>query len=162
MGLYGTTSENALLSEVLSRCSDWRKSERPRNHFNFQIGSGAQPASYPVGMEESSGGIKRPARESECIHVPNVKVKGTRSCSPLPYASSWHNAYWTQGFTFSLLWTYVGISERAIGKLGGGWHRLMSMKLLGYQAAAIEGWIKANLSVAPALAIPNAREHVLL
>jgi hypothetical protein len=57
-------------------------------HHRVQTGSGAHPASYPMGTRSSfTGGIKRPGREAEHSPPPSAEVKNAWS-----YTSSWRGA----------------------------------------------------------------------
>jgi hypothetical protein len=44
-------------------------------HYRVQNGSGAHPASYPMGTRGSSLGVKRPRREADHSHPSNAEVK---------------------------------------------------------------------------------------
>jgi hypothetical protein len=60
--------------------------------YSFQIGSGAHPASCPVGTGGCFPGVKWPG--SDLDHSPpfSAGVKNGGAISPLPHMSSWHGA----------------------------------------------------------------------
>jgi hypothetical protein len=60
-------------------------------HHRVQKGSGAHPASYPMGTRDSFLGIKRPGREAAHLHLmPRSRMHG--AIPPLPNTSSWRGA----------------------------------------------------------------------
>jgi hypothetical protein len=59
---------------------------------NFQTGSGAYLASYPVGTGALNQRVKRQLREAEHSPPSSVEVKNTGSISPLSHTSSWRDA----------------------------------------------------------------------
>jgi hypothetical protein len=57
-----------------------------------QDGSGAHPASYPMGMGARSLEIKRPGRETDHSHLSSAEVKNVGAILPLRHKSSWRGA----------------------------------------------------------------------
>jgi hypothetical protein len=60
---------------------------------SFQTGSGAHPASYPMGTEGSFPGVKRPGREADRSPTSNAEVKNGGAIPALPRTSSCSSAY---------------------------------------------------------------------
>jgi hypothetical protein len=60
---------------------------------NVQTGSGAYPASYPVGTGGDFPGVRRPGRETDHSPRSSAEVnKNDGAIPPLPRMSSWHSA----------------------------------------------------------------------
>jgi hypothetical protein len=61
---------------------------------NLQTGSGAHPASYPMGCGGGlfSPGLKRSRREADHSPPSMAKVKNGGAIPPLPHMFSWSNA----------------------------------------------------------------------
>jgi hypothetical protein len=57
-----------------------------------QTGSGAHPASYPMGIEDSFPGVNRLGREADHPHPSSAEVKNGGAISPLPRMASRHGA----------------------------------------------------------------------
>jgi len=55
-----------------------------------QIGSGAHPATYPMVIEDSPSGVKRPEREAEYSLPSSVRLRMRGAIPLLPYMSSQH------------------------------------------------------------------------
>jgi hypothetical protein len=55
---------------------------------SFQAGSGAHPASYPMGIRGSFLGEKRTESETDLSPASNAEVKNDGSILPLPHTSS--------------------------------------------------------------------------
>jgi hypothetical protein len=72
-------------------------------HHRVQNGSGAHPASYPIGTRGSFLGVKRPGREADHSPPSSAEVK---ECLELylhsPNTPSWHGAYLSTGTTLPL------------------------------------------------------------
>jgi hypothetical protein len=56
---------------------------RGKQH-SVQTGSGAHPASYPVGTRTISSGVKRPMREADSSSPPSDEFKNSGAIPPLP------------------------------------------------------------------------------
>jgi hypothetical protein len=75
---------------VKRRATSWtamvRKLTGTRSFFlnKFQSGSGAHPASYPLGIGAISAGVKRPGREVNHLPLSSAKVKNSGVIPPLP------------------------------------------------------------------------------
>jgi hypothetical protein len=52
--------------------------------YTFQNGSGAHPASYPIGIRGSFPGLKRPGREADHSPPSSAKVKNAWSYTSIP------------------------------------------------------------------------------
>jgi hypothetical protein len=52
-----------------------------------QTGSGADPASYPMGTGALSPGVRRPGREADHSSLSNAEVKNNGAIPPLPHTS---------------------------------------------------------------------------
>jgi hypothetical protein len=67
----------------------------PGKYFSLlhsvQTGSGAHPASYPMGSGALSVGVKLPGSEAD-HSSPSAEVKNGGAIPPLPHASSWNGA----------------------------------------------------------------------
>jgi hypothetical protein len=57
---------------------------------SVQTDSGAQPASYPMGIGGSFLGVKRPGRKVNHSTPSSAKVKNGGARPPLPHMFSWH------------------------------------------------------------------------
>jgi hypothetical protein len=79
-----------------SRYSDGLRTEWQRSDFwqvqrylyllhSVQTGSGATPASYPMGIGDSFPEVKRPKREADCSPPYSAKVKNCGAITPLPH-----------------------------------------------------------------------------
>jgi hypothetical protein len=53
-------------------------------HHRIQTGSGAHPASYPIGAKGSFPGVKRPGREADHSLQPSAEVKNAWSYTSTP------------------------------------------------------------------------------
>jgi hypothetical protein len=53
-------------------------------HHRVQIGSGAQPVSYPMGTGALSLGLKRPGREADHSPTSSAEIKNAWSYTALP------------------------------------------------------------------------------
>jgi hypothetical protein len=63
-------------------------------HHRVQNGSGAHPASYPMGNGALFLGVKLPGREADLSLPSSAEVKNAWSyTSTSPIASSWRGAY---------------------------------------------------------------------
>jgi hypothetical protein len=56
--------------------------------YSVQAGSGAHPASYPMGIGAISPGVKRQGREADHSPPSNVVVRNCGAITPLPHMSS--------------------------------------------------------------------------
>jgi hypothetical protein len=59
---------------------------------SVQTGSGAHPASYPIGSRGALPGAKRPGREADHSSPTSAEVKDGGAIPPVPYISSWRGA----------------------------------------------------------------------
>jgi hypothetical protein len=80
-------------------------------HRSVQTGSGADPASCPMGTVGSFPGVKRQGREA--VHSPpsSAEVKNGGAVPPLPRMPSWYSAKLNKhgdNFTF-IMWIYTSI-----------------------------------------------------
>jgi hypothetical protein len=57
-------------------------------HYQLHTGSGAHPASYPMGTGDFSSGAKRPGREAYHSPPSSAKVKNAWSYTSTPPVSS--------------------------------------------------------------------------
>jgi hypothetical protein len=73
-------------------------------HHRVQTGSGAHPASYPMGTEGSFSGIKRPGRETDHSPPSSAEVKNTWSYTfTLSYVfTAWCTVKYRGNFAFTL------------------------------------------------------------
>jgi hypothetical protein len=79
--------------EEFSRFSDGLRVEGPGLNFrSVQTGSGAHPASYPMGTGALSPAVKRPGGEVGHSPPSSAKVKNGGALPPLPNTSSWRGA----------------------------------------------------------------------
>jgi hypothetical protein len=60
---------------------------------SIQTGSGANTASYPVGIGALSPGVKRSGHEADNSPPSSAEVKNGGAIPSLPHTSSWHSAY---------------------------------------------------------------------
>jgi hypothetical protein len=58
-------------------------------YSSVQTGSGAQPASYPMGNGDSFPGVKEPEREADHSSPSSAEVKNGGAILPLQHTSSW-------------------------------------------------------------------------
>jgi hypothetical protein len=65
-------------------------------------GSGAHPASYPVGSRDPSPGVKRPGREADHSPPSSAEVKNAWCYTSTPNTSSWHGASLSTGIILPL------------------------------------------------------------
>jgi hypothetical protein len=68
---------------------------RARDFFllhSFQTGSGAHPASYPMGTGSPFLGLKRPGREADRSPPSSAEVKSAGDMLPFRHTSSWRGA----------------------------------------------------------------------
>jgi hypothetical protein len=60
--------------------------------LSVQTGSGAHPASYPMGTGDLSLGVNRPRREDDRSPPSSSEVKNAGAVPPLSHTYSWRNA----------------------------------------------------------------------